>query len=146
MHIVPFVPVPLSIKVALPSPAVARIEVIGEIDLATGPIVALRLLAVMQEHRPAIIEIDLGGVTFIDCAGLGTLIAARAAAATISCQLWVTGARGLTERVLLVTGLLPAFTAPIAPPVGTPSRWRRWRPRLSRRTGPAQAPDGSIAA
>jgi anti-sigma B factor antagonist len=54
-----------------------RMTVSGEIDMATGPHVANTVRrAITAEHTR--IEVDLSAVTFIDSAGIGTLVDARA--------------------------------------------------------------------
>jgi anti-anti-sigma factor len=128
------VPVPLRIVASLPSPGFARLTVAGEINLATAPMVGMRLLAVIREYHPAVVEVDLAEVTFMDCAGIGVLVAVRAAALGTPCQLWVTGSQGLVERILDVTGLLAVLTAPAVPDCPQPPRLSRWRPRLGRHT------------
>jgi hypothetical protein len=51
-----------------PRPGVA---VIGEVDLATVPELRDRLLGVLHDHNPDLpLDVDLGEVTFLDCAGI----------------------------------------------------------------------------
>ena len=52
------------------------IEVHGEIDVWSGRQLRDQLLWVMSRHG-ARLALDLGGVTFIDCAGIGALLATR---------------------------------------------------------------------
>ncbi|MFI1286541.1 STAS domain-containing protein [Streptomyces sp. NPDC020858] len=57
----------------------AVVTITGEIDLTTSPI----LQAVLEEAmvgRPHHLEVDFTHVTFCDCAGLNTLLQARASA------------------------------------------------------------------
>jgi anti-sigma B factor antagonist len=140
------VPMPLRIAVNFPSPGNVRMAVAGEIDLATGPILSTRLLAVMREHHPVVVEVDLGKVTFLDCTGISVFVAARAAAVSTRCELWVTRPQGLVSRVLDVTGLLTTLTAPAVPDDPAPPRLNRWRPRFGRRAHAAPAPTTALAA
>src|SRR5208283_170035 len=58
-----------------PGPAPV-IEVSGELDVWSGRQLRDQLLWMMRRHG-ARLALDLGGVTFIDCAGIGTLLATR---------------------------------------------------------------------
>jgi anti-sigma B factor antagonist len=53
-------------------PAVA--EVSGEVDIASASWLRETLLVAIQRHGPAI-GVDLHGVTFLDCSGVGVLLA-----------------------------------------------------------------------
>ena len=56
-----------------PSPVVT---ICGEIDLQSAPELREGLLRVIRRRGPQV-TIDLGGVTFLDCAGLNVLLATR---------------------------------------------------------------------
>ena len=73
-----------------PSQATARVAVIGEVDLATVPELRDRLLGVLHDHNPDLLDVDLGGVTFLDCAGIGALVGVRNAAVQAGRQMRVT--------------------------------------------------------
>jgi anti-anti-sigma factor len=66
----------LHIDTSLPSPSTARVTVVGEVDLATAPTLRDRLLSVLREQSPAVLDVDLAGVIFLDCTGISALIAA----------------------------------------------------------------------
>lgn len=53
----------------------AVVAAAGEIDIATGAALRRRLVVALDEH-PAV-AVDMSAVTFIDCAGLRALLAAR---------------------------------------------------------------------
>ena len=93
-----------------PSPGTARVAVTGEVDLATAPELRERLLGVLHTHRPAVLDIDLAGVTFLDCTGIGALVAVHNAAVHEGCQVRVCHPQPIVRRVLEVTGLLDALT------------------------------------
>lgn len=116
----------LHIDTSHPSPATARVAVAGEVDLATTPALRERLLRVLRDQRPDLLDVDLAGVTFLDCTGIGALVAVRNAALHAGAQLRVSNPQPIVRWVLEVTGLLGVVTAPtIAPaPAGTgyPSR------------------------
>ena len=56
-----------------PPPVVA---ICGEVDIQSSPELREELLRVIRRRGPQLI-IDLGGVTFLDCAGLNVLLATR---------------------------------------------------------------------
>ena len=56
-----------------PPPVVA---ICGEVDIQSAPELREELLRLIRRHGPQLI-IDLGGVTFMDCAGLNVLVATR---------------------------------------------------------------------
>jgi anti-anti-sigma factor len=106
----------LRIDTTYPSPDTARAAVVGEVDLATAPEVRDRLLNVLRKYPPATLLVDLSGVTFLDCTGLGALIAVRNAAVRVDCHLRVTSPPPIVYRMLDLTGLLSVLTAPPGQP------------------------------
>jgi len=89
---------------------------------ATGHLLRDRLLDVLREQAPAVLNVDLGGVTFLDCTGISALVAARNAAVQAGRQMRVTRPQPIVGRVLEVTGLLDVLTAPIDQPQLLPTR------------------------
>jgi anti-sigma B factor antagonist len=55
-----------------PEPVAIR----GDTDIQSAPGLREELLRVIRRRGPQVV-IDLGGVTFLDCAGLGVLVATR---------------------------------------------------------------------
>jgi anti-anti-sigma factor len=96
-------------------PGVA-VAVAGEVDLATAPVLRDRLVNALQEQNAAVLDVDLGGVTFLDCAGISALVAARNTAVQAGRQMWVTYPQPIVRRILELTGLLDVLTAPIDEP------------------------------
>ena len=76
---------------------------VGELDLATAPILE-RVLETLVADPPAI-ELDLSGITFVDCAGLRPIREALQRASPSSTRVRVSGARPMVRRVLELTGL-----------------------------------------
>lgn len=62
-----------TLDAAVPHATVVKAE--GEIDLTTADALRLRVLAALATHRR--VAVDLSAVTFMDCAGLRALVAAR---------------------------------------------------------------------
>jgi anti-anti-sigma factor len=104
--------VPLCVRVSFASPGIATIVVVGDVDLATAPTLGIRMLAVMQDHHPAVVELDLSEVTFLDCAGIRVLVAVRNTAVQAHCQLWVSSPQSIVALILTLTGLLTVWTRP----------------------------------
>ncbi|GAA4698586.1 STAS domain-containing protein [Phytohabitans rumicis] len=113
---------PLYVETSIPSPATARVAVAGEVDLATAAALRERLLRVLHGHSLNLLDVNLAGVTFMDCTGIGALIGVRNAAARAGCQVRVTDPQPIVRRVLEATGLLGVFTAPIEQPQRRPAR------------------------
>jgi anti-anti-sigma factor len=102
----------LHLNTTRPSPSTARVTVVGEVDLATAPLLRDWLMGVLREQPPAV-DIDLVGVTFLDCSAISALVAVRNAALDAGCRVWVSRPQPIVCQVLEVTGLLDVFTAPI---------------------------------
>ena len=98
-------------KTSCPSPTVALITVVGEIDLATVSLFRDRLISVLHDKTHAVIDVDLAGVSFLDCAGIGALVGVRNIAVHAGRQ--VAHLQPAPRRVLELTELLNALTAPI---------------------------------
>jgi anti-sigma B factor antagonist len=88
------------------------IAVGGEVDLLTAPQVEQAIFRALDQ-QPAVLVIDLLGVTFLASAGLAALMKAHEKAASVT-QLRVVAAGSATLRPLEVTGLdkpLSVFTS-----------------------------------
>jgi anti-anti-sigma factor len=111
---------PLHIATMISSPpGTARVAVAGEVDLATAPEFRERLLGVLHTQAPAVLDIDLTGVTFLDCTGIGALVVVHNAAVHAGCLVRVCHPQPIVRRVLEVTGLLDVLTVePRRPPAG----------------------------
>ncbi len=92
-----------------------RLEVAGEIDMATSDALldALRE-AVGTEHAKEV-AVDLAGVTFIDSSGIRALVVAQEEATARGVPIYVTNPHAHVRRVLELTGLLAVLTE-AAPP------------------------------
>jgi len=112
----------LHIDIRTPSPTTVCFVVIGEVDLATAGVLRARLLGVLHDQAPEVIDVDLAGVRYLDCAGLGALAAAHIAATHTECLLWVTHPQPIVHRILQLTGLLDLLTAPNDQPPRQPVR------------------------
>jgi anti-sigma B factor antagonist len=84
------------------------VKVGGEIDIASGPKLPQELLGVMRWHG-AWLALDLGGVTFMDCACINVLLAARRRARLESGWVRVPRASRRARKVFMLTGLHREF-------------------------------------
>jgi anti-anti-sigma factor len=79
-------------------------EVSGDIDIATAPWLRETLLLAIQRYGPAI-DVDLHGVTFLDCAGINALLATARRARLEGGQVRVTRLSAPARRVISLLGL-----------------------------------------
>jgi anti-anti-sigma factor len=77
----------------------ARIALTGELDLSNARIFADRLLE-LEAERPAELEIDLRGLSFMDSSGLAELFAANRRAHLDDRRIVIVKTHGPIERVL----------------------------------------------
>jgi anti-anti-sigma factor len=106
----------LHLDTTCPSPSTVRVAVTGEVDMATATVLRDRLLDVLDGQSPSVLEVDLAGVTFLDCAGLGALVAVCKAAVRTGRQMRVTHPQPFVREVLAVTGLLTLLATAIDEP------------------------------
>ena len=92
----------LRVDVSSTTPLVVTVS--GEIDIATGPRLREALLGMMRRHG-ARLALDLGGVTFMDCAGISALLAAHHRARLEDGWVRVLHASRRARKVLMLTGL-----------------------------------------
>ena len=76
---------------------------VGELDLATAPILE-RVLESLVEEASAV-ALDLGGLTFVDCAGLRPIRQALRRSSHSFTPVRLSGARPPVQRVLELTGV-----------------------------------------
>jgi anti-anti-sigma factor len=91
-----------------------RVAVAGDIDLATAPALRSTLMAALDgpPPAPALLQVDLSGVGFLDSTGVGALVGVRNHAAGKDCRVQLTGLQPAVRRILAVTGLLDGFLRP----------------------------------
>ncbi|SHM09204.1 STAS domain-containing protein [Actinacidiphila paucisporea] len=88
-----------------------RVAVHGEVDLDCADLLE-HVLTDALRSSPDGLHLDLSGVGFFDCAGLNTLLRARALAVAEGREMSVTSASAAVARVLDLTRTWPAFTPP----------------------------------
>jgi anti-sigma B factor antagonist len=87
----------------------AVVALCGELDLADAPAVASQLMRAVAVRGPSII-VDLTGLTFIDCCGLGILERVRRWTRDRGGDLSLAAPQHRVREVLRVTGLADVFS------------------------------------
>ena len=96
----------LRVDVLSTAPLVVRVS--GEIDVASAPKLREELLGALRRHGTRL-AVDLGGVTFMDCAGINALLVARRHARVEGGWVRVTRASTHARNILMLTGLHREF-------------------------------------
>jgi anti-anti-sigma regulatory factor len=89
----------------------------------------------LHDQAFAVLDVDLAGVIFLDCTGLGGLVAARDAAVKPDGRCGSPTPNPSVAGVLEVIGLLDVLTAPTDQPQPPPTR-----SEYPSRTGPTPRP------
>jgi anti-anti-sigma factor len=93
-----------------------RLAISGEVDGVSCTELQQTVTGAVRRHRPAVVEMDVGGVTFLDSAGIKTLLECRDEAGRAGCDLVLVRAPQMVHRVLEICGLLEHFgLPPVAP-------------------------------
>ncbi len=97
----------------LPARDYALVDVVGDLDLTSGPSVIERLVTMAGAHLDVVA--DLSRVTFMDCAGLRALETAQD---LLPGRLWLRSPSRPVAWLMLLTHTEPTFLA--LPPEGVP--------------------------
>jgi anti-sigma B factor antagonist len=117
-------PWPLVVEVDRPAPAAVTVEVLGEIDLATAPVLQERLESLLDTGVQDMI-LDLRGVPFCDVPGLNVLMRVQTQLWSRGGQLTVLGPSRTLRVMAAVLGLtecLHLMPAPGADPTDPADR------------------------
>ncbi|AVT31653.1 hypothetical protein C6361_21655 [Plantactinospora sp. BC1] len=108
--------------------------VAGEVDLGTSGLLRAAIQDALGTPHAAGVTVDLDGVTFLDCTGIGALVAGHNTAVRLRLRYLVTNPQRPVRRILEVTGVLPvlAHSPDPTPRTGPPSQ----PPRLAITTTP----------
>jgi anti-sigma B factor antagonist len=80
------------------------VALVGELDLHTADELTTAV-SVLLEQKVTRVEVDAGGLSFADSAGLRAVLMARAAAEEAGATFGVTDVSGNIERLIEITGL-----------------------------------------
>ena len=99
---------PADLRVGVRPGAPLVVEICGEIDIQSAPQLREELLRVLRRHGSQL-ALDLGDVTFIDCAGINVLLATRRRARLEDGWVRVIRASPRARRTISLLGLQEAF-------------------------------------
>lgn len=105
----------LDVVVEKPGPETVTLRVRGELDCHTAARLRATITALLNNGGITSIELDAGEVTFLDSAGVGTLVVAGRISDAVGVRLRVTVASPIVTRVLTVTGVAEALGLPREP-------------------------------
>jgi anti-sigma B factor antagonist len=81
------------------------LKLLGELDLCSADDLRRAVGAVLEQHDPQRLTIDLSALAFADCAGLSVLVWARHRLAERGHELVITDSQPIVGRLLALTGL-----------------------------------------
>ena len=84
---------------------VARISLTGDLDPSTAPLLEAAVDELVADDGVERVELDLGGLAFIDSSGLRVFVTAREALSQRGAALALCNPSGNTRRLLDITGL-----------------------------------------
>ena len=76
----------------------------GELDVCTKDQLR-RAISSALRHSPQLLVVDLSALGFMDCSGLSVLVWAHQRLGDQECQLLITGAQPIVQRLIRLTGL-----------------------------------------
>jgi anti-anti-sigma factor len=87
------------------------LELHGEMDISSAPEFAVAALAALnQMHaQSSPLVLDVSRLTFMDCAGVGALMATRRAASARGCRVVLTGSSGSVQKLLRLMAVESLF-------------------------------------
>ena len=85
------------------------VRVVGEVDLASAPLLREALVDLIDGQGILSLRLDLAHLTFIDSTGIGVLVRALRAIRNKGGDLTVTNCRPSTVRILEIAGLSEIF-------------------------------------
>jgi anti-anti-sigma factor len=112
-------PPALRVTTTVRESGVVLIAVAGEVDLSTAPALPEVLASALAEHRPRLIELDLGEVPFMDSSGINLLVRGRRLAGQAGCEVTISRIQTAVHRVLAIFGLVDVFCPDVRPEDGT---------------------------
>lgn len=90
--------------------SVVTVAVAGDVDLSAGPLVDKAISEAVATAGVTAVQVDISDVQFLDSSGIGMLLKGRRSADAHQVGYRVTGAHGITERILRLTGVWTHLT------------------------------------
>ena len=88
----------------------ARVAISGDMDLAAVPTIRAVIGPYLRDDNVRNIELDLAGVTFMDCAAIGQLVRLWLSADRYRTALTAIGAHGLVKDTMDLAGISALLT------------------------------------
>jgi anti-sigma B factor antagonist len=108
----------LQVRVEEPTPCEFVLAPVGELDMATAPVLDEAVAGVWAHGRIEALVVDLSGVQFLDSSGIRSLLQARQAATERGADFTVTRPNDSVARVLRAAALDHVFQIEGQPPLG----------------------------
>jgi anti-anti-sigma factor len=89
--------------------ATVRMTISGEVDDLSAIQLEKAFIGAVRRHRPAVVEMNVRDVTFLDSAGIRALVLCQADARQVDCRITLLDAPPVFRRVLEICGLLHHF-------------------------------------
>lgn len=99
----------LTITSHAPYPSLLTLTLVGELDLASAEALRGAVTDAVKSEEVDAILLDLGGLTFLDSTGIGTLVAGWRQAGDSGKRLHIDKAHGMVREVLRITGVWPTL-------------------------------------
>lgn len=93
----------------VPAGEPVRFVLSGDVDAAGARHLQQSLIDLLRRDPPGELTIDLGGITFLDDAGIEALLRCQADAGQVECRLSVVNPTPAAYRLLQIAGLLEQF-------------------------------------
>jgi anti-sigma B factor antagonist len=87
----------------------AQVVLAGELDHPNAAYLLDEVIGVLRDQCPSRIDVDLGGITFLDSSGIRALLLCRADAEQVGCRMVVTNPSRPALEVLEIASLLEHF-------------------------------------
>jgi anti-sigma B factor antagonist len=104
----------LQMDIAAAARGTVRAVIAGELDISNSHILQVRLLAVLRDRHPTVLDLDMANVTFMDSSTIHALVRVHATAERAGCRMRILNLRPIVVRELEELGLLEAFGAAAA--------------------------------
>jgi anti-sigma B factor antagonist len=104
-------PIPLGLTTEADCDGAMRLNVVGEIDMATVDPLTDTMISIIRGQKPKRLVVNFADVAFLDSLGVSALVAAWHLASTSDVDFAVTNCRPNVLRVLEITGLVKALNA-----------------------------------
>ena len=82
-----------------------RLSLSGDIDLTCHDALRNRIIAIIDIDHADHLFVDLDAVSFLDCSGIGALIAGRNAAVAAGCRYELQNPHGIVSTILRISGV-----------------------------------------